>query len=114
MTASRMPKGSIPMTTAYNEAIYGADSSDNSDRGNLKSIRKNINPITNNSIINNQSIILHEATLQHEFPKLPNPSILMYVYPHEVGSGKNLVPVPGYFTVLPLYRHVYYKMLKEV
>jgi len=34
------------------------------------------------------------------FPRLPNPTLVMYVYPHISTSG---VPVPGYSTAFPMY-----------
>jgi len=38
--------------------------------------------------------------LEHLFPRLPNPTLVMYVYPHISTSG---VPVPGYSTAFPMY-----------
>lgn len=43
-----------------------------------------------------------EAT--NQFPRLPNPDIVMYVMPHKVGN----LPIPGYTTVFPLYERVHY------
>lgn len=43
-----------------------------------------------------------EAT--NQFPRLPNPDIVMYVMPHKVGN----LPIPGYSTVFPLYERVHY------
>ncbi|GLO64074.1 hypothetical protein MACH09_45820 [Vibrio sp. MACH09] len=40
----------------------------------------------------------------NQFPRLPNPDIVMYVMPHRVGN----LPVPGYSTVFPLYERVHY------
>lgn len=40
------------------------------------------------------------------FPRLPNPDLVLYVYPHL--SGSEQAPVPGYSTVFPLYRTVQY------
>ncbi|WP_045407341.1 TIGR03751 family conjugal transfer lipoprotein [Vibrio jasicida] len=40
----------------------------------------------------------------NQFPRLPNPDIVMYVMPHRVGQ----LPVPGYSTVFPLYERVHY------
>ncbi len=46
------------------------------------------------------------------FPKLPNPAIQMYVYPHL--AGENLAPVPGYTTEFTLYETTYYAQPGEV
>ena len=46
------------------------------------------------------------------FPRLPNPSLVMYVFPHLAGSES--VPVPGYATTFPLYERVEYALPGEV
>lgn len=38
------------------------------------------------------------------YPRLPNPDIVLYAMPHQVGQ----LPVPGYSTVFPLYERVHY------
>lgn len=45
------------------------------------------------------------------FPRLPNPDLLMYVYPHL--SGSEQAPVPGYSTVFPFYQRVQYALPGE-
>jgi conjugative transfer region lipoprotein (TIGR03751 family) len=45
------------------------------------------------------------------FPTLPNPQLVMYVYPH---LGEDGAPVPGYATAFPLYEHVEYALPGEV
>jgi len=46
-----------------------------------------------------------------QFQRLPNPDLVMYVYPHL--SGTDPVPVPGYTTVFPFYQRVQYAMPGE-
>ncbi|OOZ45313.1 hypothetical protein BOW50_09935 [Solemya velum gill symbiont] len=46
------------------------------------------------------------------FPRLPNPSLAMYVFPHL--AGKEQVPVPGYVTTFPMYERVEYALPGEV
>jgi len=49
--------------------------------------------------------------LKASFKRLPNPDLVMYVYPHlSAGAG---YPVPGYSTVLPMYDHVEYALPGE-
>lgn len=50
--------------------------------------------------------------LDTRFPRLPNPSLVMYVYPHL--AGPEGVPVPGYVTTFPLYEGVEYALPGEV
>ena len=46
------------------------------------------------------------------FPRLPNPTLVMYVYPHLAADEK--VPVPGYATSFPMYASVEYALPGEV
>jgi conjugative transfer region lipoprotein (TIGR03751 family) len=49
-----------------------------------------------------------ENEITREFKRLPDPDLVMYVFPHL--AGRDLVPVPGYSTVFPFYREVHYAM----
>lgn len=49
--------------------------------------------------------------IYRQFQRLPNPDLVMYVFPHLAGSDP--VPVPGYSTVFPLYQRVQYAMPGE-
>ncbi|MDC9612910.1 TIGR03751 family conjugal transfer lipoprotein [Xenorhabdus khoisanae] len=51
-----------------------------------------------------------ETELSQQFPRLPNPDMVMYVFPH-LSQGN--LPVPGYSTVFPFYHHVQYAMPGE-
>lgn len=57
----------------------------------------------------------YTRTAQNEidalFVRLPNPDLVMYVFPHL--SGEEGVPVPGYSTVFPLYERVLYALPGE-
>ena len=46
------------------------------------------------------------------FPRLPNPALVMYVFPHLAGAER--VPVPGYATSFPLYERIEYALPGEV
>lgn len=46
-----------------------------------------------------------------QFQRLPNPDLVMYVFPHLAGTDP--VPVPGYSTVFPLYQRVQYALPGE-
>ena len=47
----------------------------------------------------------------HQFPRLSNPDLILYVFPHLAGTDP--VPVPGYSTVFPLHQRVQYAMPGE-
>jgi conjugative transfer region lipoprotein (TIGR03751 family) len=44
------------------------------------------------------------------FPRLPNPDLVMYVFPH---LSADAYPVPGYATVVPMYERVEYALPGE-
>lgn len=53
-----------------------------------------------------------QQELDAHFPRLPNPTLVMYVYPHLAGPAR--VPVPGYATTFPLYESVEYALPGEI
>jgi conjugative transfer region lipoprotein (TIGR03751 family) len=60
------------------------------------------------------SAYLREATneIDTRFPRLPNPAVVMYVFPHLAEAEG--VPVPGYVTTFPMYERVEYALPGEV
>lgn len=51
------------------------------------------------------------SEIYRQFRRLPNPDLVMYVFPHLAGTDP--VPVPGYSTVFPLYQRAQYAMPGE-
>lgn len=51
------------------------------------------------------------SEIYRQFRRLPNPDLVMYVFPHLAGTDP--APVPGYSTVFPLYQRVQYAMPGE-
>lgn len=49
--------------------------------------------------------------IRTQFPRLPNPDLVLYVFPHLTGSEQ--APVPGYATVFPFYQTVQYALPGE-
>lgn len=49
--------------------------------------------------------------IYRQFHRLPDPDLVMYVFPHLAGNDP--VPVPGYSTVFPLYQRVQYAIPGE-
>lgn len=52
-----------------------------------------------------------QTEIHQQFHRLPNPDLMMYVFPHWAGTES--VPVPGYSTVFPLHQRVQYAMPGE-
>ena len=46
------------------------------------------------------------ASHRTRFARVPNPELIMYVYPHLAGPEQ--VPVPGYFTAFSMYARIHY------
>ena len=51
-----------------------------------------------------------ESEISQQFPRLPNPDMVMYVFPH-LAEGNS--PVPGYSTVFSFYSQTQYAMPGE-
>jgi len=51
-------------------------------------------------------------SLNAQFPKLPNPEIIMYIFGHHTANG--YIPVPGHFTEFSMYDRNYYALPSEV
>ncbi|MNS57886.1 hypothetical protein D3C72_907870 [compost metagenome] len=64
-------------------------------------------------LISDQSAYTRTAAneIRHQFRRLPNPDLVMYIYPHLAGTQQT--PVPGYSTVFPLYEKVQYALPGE-
>ena len=108
LLSSKMPSGSVSMAQTYNEAINGTTITDAQDNDAVEGFRKSIGSF---SILNYTGYTQTESNqLNSLFPLLPNPNIVMYIYPHFVGPGNDQIPVPGYSTAFPLYLHTQYAM----
>jgi len=46
-----------------------------------------------------------------QFVRLPNPDLVMYIYPHL--AGHEGAPIPGYSTVFPLHQKIHYALPGE-
>ena len=51
------------------------------------------------------------SELDVQFPRLPNPTIIMFVFPH---LSAEQTPVPGYSTMFPLYETVHFALPGEL
>ena len=52
-----------------------------------------------------------QSELDNLFPRLENPDLVIYVYPHL--ATRTRAPIPGYTTVVPLYERVEYRFPGE-
>ena len=92
--------------------IYDQHFSDIGLHGTLAA-RQALNGRVVNSDAEDLSGFVREAykELDRHFPRLPNPTLVMYVFPHLAGPER--APIPGYATTFPMYRHTEYALPGE-
>lgn len=94
------------------ERIYDEHFSDIGMNGTLAA-RRSLNGRAVHSNDQDLSGFVRDAykELDRHFPRLPNPTLVMYVFPHLAGPER--VPIPGYATTFTLYRHTEYALPGE-
>lgn len=103
----------LPLDGASMKTIYTEHFNDIGMRGTT-SVRKELKARPLNTDAVDLAGYTRDAfnELDVHFPRLPNPTLVMYVYPHLAGAER--VPVPGYATTFPMYRQVEYALPGEV
>ena len=78
-----------------------------------QSLRRPLEETDRQAALSGQTRYTRTATneIHRQFQRLPNPDLVMYVFPHLTGTDP--VPVPGYSTVFPLYQRIQYAMPGE-
>ncbi|WP_189667084.1 TIGR03751 family conjugal transfer lipoprotein [Pseudomonas amygdali] len=109
-----LPHGDNTMMDVWNQGTSGSGGSASSRQ--LLDARSELRrPINVRATQPLQDSAAYTRTAQNEiysqFKRLPNPDLVMYVFPHLAGSDP--APVPGYTTVFPLYQRVQYAMPGE-
>jgi len=103
-----LPQDGPPMKAIYEQHIQEMGASD---------------PLTMREALGNRPVVdgdgsLHGYTreayneIDTTFPRVPNPSLVMYVFPHLASDER--VPVPGYVTTFPMYERAEYALPGEV
>ncbi|OSR95759.1 hypothetical protein BV330_00084 [Pseudomonas syringae pv. actinidiae] len=109
-----LPHGQNTMMDVWNQGTTGSAGS-TSSRQLLDARSELRRPIDVRASQPLQDGAAYTRTAQNEiysqFKRLPNPDLVMYVFPHLAGSDP--APVPGYTTVFPLYQRVQYAMPGE-
>ncbi|WP_248746228.1 TIGR03751 family conjugal transfer lipoprotein [Pseudomonas sp. MWU12-2037] len=109
-----LPHGDATMLDIWNQQTTGRGDNGPSIRRLLDArqmLRRPLEPT--DQLMMNQSSYTRTAQTEiyRQFHRLPNPDLVMYVFPHLAGSDP--VPVPGYSTVFPLYQSVQYALPGE-
>ncbi|WP_288357109.1 TIGR03751 family conjugal transfer lipoprotein [uncultured Pseudomonas sp.] len=109
-----LPHGDQTMLDVWNAGTTGgADSARGRQLLDARAtLRRPLDPAQAQPLAENAG---YSRTVQNEiysqFPRLPNPDLVMYVFPHLAGSDP--APIPGYTTVFPFYQRVQYAMPGE-
>jgi conjugative transfer region lipoprotein (TIGR03751 family) len=111
-----LPHGNATMLDLWNQYTGGEAGGSQADQNLLKAREVLRRPLTEGEL---KSAIAPNAsytrTAENEantqFKRLPDPDLVMYVFPHLAGTDP--VPVPGYSTVFSFYERVHYAMPGE-
>ncbi|WP_238946692.1 TIGR03751 family conjugal transfer lipoprotein [Seongchinamella unica] len=103
---SVLPQDGPTMKSIYDQHMVDVQKSDH---------RRTIagQPLPQSGIDHYQGFVREAANeIDTVFPRLPNPTLVMYIFPHLSGSGRT--PVPGYVTTFPFYEKAEYALPGEV
>lgn len=111
-----MPHNGQTMQDIWNAETGGSAQGGQAARQLLDARQSLRRPLTEADVATAPSVnASYTRTAQNEiysqFHRLPNPDLVMYVFPHLAGSDP--APVPGYSTVFPLYQRIQYAMPGE-
>lgn len=106
-----LPHGDETMSELWGE--YSGGPADGASAKARQTLRRPLTqPEAKSTLSQNASYTRNaENEIDLEFKRLPNPDLVIYVFPHV--AGRDSVPVPGYSTVFPFYGRVHYAMPGE-
>lgn len=90
-----LPKGNNTMRDIWQSKVGEIKTEKRQERAIQRGLLGSDNPP--NHLINKSEIQQAKKHIQHHFPRLPNPDMVIYIYPHFVGSEPT--PIPSYSTV---------------
>ena len=115
----KAPKGSPTMAEVYQASQNGRTSFYNAgDSARGSGVIRGDNTALPHTTVNMSGAGAYNRkegvvnTLNSQFPTLPNPQSLMYIFGHYAGDGQ--LPVPGHFIVFALYNRTHYALPAEV
>jgi len=111
-----LPHGDATMLDIWNQQTGGSAGGGQTARELLdarQSLRRRLTDTDLQSMpaVNAAYTRTAQNEIYRQFYRLPNPDLVMYVFPHLAGSDPT--PIPGYSTVLPLYESVQYALPGE-
>lgn len=106
-----LPHGDATMRDLWNQYSEGAAGDAQANRALVQAREVLRRPLSGEPVRYASYTRTTESETNNEFKRLPDPDLLMYVFPHLAGTDP--VPVPGYCTVFSFYEHVHYAMPGE-
>jgi conjugative transfer region lipoprotein (TIGR03751 family) len=111
-----LPHGDATMLDIWNQQTGGSTTGGEVTRQLLDARQALRRPLTyadtqSVSAVNAAYTRTAQNEIYRQFYRLPNPDLVMYVFPHLAGSDP--APIPGYSTVFPLYERVQYAVPGE-
>lgn len=111
-----LPHDDTTMLDIWNAETGGSARASQSSRQLLDARQSLRRPLTRSDVtaapaLNASYTRTAQNEIDRQFHRLPNPDLVIYVFPHLAGSDP--VPIPGYSTVFPLYHRVQYAMPGE-
>lgn len=109
-----MPYSGQTMEDLWRQSSVGA-TGDNLSQQALYDSRSELRRAMTDSVMTAQRVGYTRSAVNEiysQFARLPNPDLIMFVFPHLAGGEP--VPVPGYSTVFPLYTQPQYAMPGEM
>ena len=105
-----LPHGDNTMMDVWDQGANGSGNSTSSRQ--LLDARQDLRRPLEADVTNNAKFTrTAQNEIYSQFKRLPNPDLVMYVFPHLAGSDP--APIPGYTTIFPLYQRVQYAMPGE-
>ena len=105
--------GNPTMEQTYNVAKDEQTSFSPSDNAQIESTAR---VIGNNAALPSATVVQSPgqitSTLDSQFPTVPNPQSVMYIFGHYAGDEQ--LPVPGHFTAFALYTQTHYALPDEI
>jgi conjugative transfer region lipoprotein (TIGR03751 family) len=105
-----MPHGPQNMLDLWN-ASAGATGSHGSNQQLMEARLQLRRPTTELDTQQQAYTRIAQNEIYTQFRRLPNPDLVLYVFPHLTGTDP--APIPGYSTVFPFYQRVQYAMPGE-
>ena len=111
-----LPHGDVTMLDIWNQNAAGATDGGRASQQLLdarEALRRPLTDADAQTTRDTNAAYTRSASTEiyRQFQRLPNPDLVMYVFPHLAGTDP--APVPGYSTVFPFYQRVQYAMPGE-